>query len=171
MGARRWLYLGAAAAVVALIAFEVATASSGNKAGRPAPALPGKVLQGPKVTLADLRGRPALIDFWASWCESCRHEAPELAQLQRSLGGEATLVGIDYTDREDSARSFIRQYGWHFPVLSDPNGIYGAHYGFGGLPTAIVLDSHGRISTVLRGPQSLSGFRQALREAGAAFGA
>ncbi|MGN6216137.1 MAG: TlpA family protein disulfide reductase [Solirubrobacterales bacterium] len=171
MARRRWLYLGAAAAVVALIVFEVATASSGDKTGRPAAALPSKVLQGPKVTLADLRGKPALIDFWASWCDPCREEAPELARLQHSLGGKATLVGIDYTDREDSARAFIKQHGWHFSVLSDPDGIYGAHYGFGALPTALVLDSAGRISAVLRGPQSLSSFRQALREAGAAFGA
>lgn len=169
MRGRRWFYVAAAAAVVALIAFEVATASSGDKTGRPAPPLPSKVLQGPKLTLADLHGKPALIDFWASWCEPCRQEAPEIARLQNSIGNEATLVGIDYTDREDSGRAFIEEHGWRFPVLSDPNGIYGAHFGFSGLPTAIVLDPAGEVSTILRGPQSLPAFRRALREAGAAI--
>jgi len=106
-----------------------------------------------------------LLNFWASWCEPCREEAPEIARLQHSLAGSATIVGIDYTDREESARSFLRRYGWTFPVLSDPDGIYGARYGFSGLPTAIILDSNGGISATLRGPQSLTDFRQALREA------
>lgn len=167
MRGRRWPYFAAAAAVVALIVFEVATASSGSKTGHQAPPLPSKVLQGPKVTLAELRGKPALIDFWASWCEPCRQEAPEIARLQHTIGNEAALVGIDYTDREDSGRAFISEHGWRFPVLSDPNGIYGAHFGFSGLPTAIVLDPAGKISAVLRGPQSLPALRQALREAGA----
>lgn len=166
MHRRRWPYLAAAAAVVALIAFEVATASPGSKTGHPAPALPSKVLQGPQVTLADLQGKPALIDFWASWCEPCRQEAPEIARLQHAIGNEAALVGIDYTDREDRGRAFIREHGWRFPVLSDPNGVYGAHFGFSGLPTAIVLDPAGKISAILRGPQKLPAFRQALREAG-----
>lgn len=162
---RRAVYLLAGLAVVGLIAFEVATAGNGGDAGRRPPPLPEKVLQGPKVSLTDLRGHPALIDFWASWCEPCREEAPEIARLGRSLGGTAQVVGIDYTDREDSARSFLQRYGWTFPVLSDPDGIYGAHFGFSGLPTAIVLDSGGRISATLRGPQTLADFRQALKQA------
>lgn len=161
---RRLLYLAAAVGAIGLIALEVATAGSGTGA-KQAPALPKQVLQGPPVTLAKLQGKPALIDFWASWCEPCREEAPEIARLQHSLAG-AAIVGIDYTDQEESARSFIRRYGWKFPVLSDPDGIYGAHFGFSGLPTAIVLDPDGGVSATLRGPQSLADFRQALREAG-----
>lgn len=163
---RRLLYLTAAVGAVALIAIEVATAGSGAGAGQQAPPLPQKTLQGPRVTLATLKGQPALIDFWASWCEPCREEAPELARLQRSLAGSAAIVGIDYTDQEGSARSFIRRYGWTFPVLSDPEGIYGARYGFSGLPTAVVVDRNGGVSRILRGPQSLADFRRALREAG-----
>lgn len=163
---RRTVYALAALAVVGLIAFEVATAGNGGDTGRPAPELPTKVLQGPPVQLADLRGHPALIDFWASWCEPCREEAPEIARLGQDPGGGAKVVGIDYTDREDSARSFLKRYAWTFPVLSDPDGIYGAHFGFSGLPTAIVLDSHGNVSAILRGPQHAAGFRRALQQAG-----
>jgi len=152
---RRIVYLLAAVGVVGLIAFELATADDGGETGRKAPELPAKVLQGPKVSLADLRGQPALIDFWASWCEPCRGEAPELARLDRSLGESARVVGIDYTDRDDSARSFVARYGWKFPVLSDPDGIYGAHFGFSGLPTAIVLDSDGAVSATLRDRKSV----------------
>lgn len=149
-------------AAAALIAFEALTAGSGS-ATRPAPPLPTAVLQPPPATLAKLRGRPALVDFWASWCGPCRKEAPELARLGRSLHGSAALVGIDYTDSEGSARAYLRQFGWTFPVLSDPDGIYGSRYGIDGLPTAFVLDPRGRIVGVLRGPQTVGSLRAAIK--------
>lgn len=162
---RRWLYLAAGLGVVALIVIEIATAGGNGRVGRSAYPLPTKVLQGPPVTLADLKGKPALINFWASWCPPCREEAPEVARLSRSLHGRATVVGIDYTDREESARSFLRRYGWKFPVLADPNGVYGARYGFSSLPSTIVLDPEGKITATLRGPQSVASLRRALNAA------
>jgi cytochrome c biogenesis protein CcmG/thiol:disulfide interchange protein DsbE len=161
---RRALPILAVVAVAGLIVFEVASAGSGGKA-EPAPPLPSAVLQAPKTTLASLRGKPALVNFWASWCEPCRQEAPELERLNRSLHGEARLVGVDYTDQAGNARDFIQQYGWTFPVLSDPDGIYGARYRFSGLPTTVVLDARGRIVETLRGPQSAADLRQALDSA------
>jgi cytochrome c biogenesis protein CcmG/thiol:disulfide interchange protein DsbE len=163
---RRILPLLAVLAIAAVIVIEIATAGGNGDAGKPAPALPTAVLQPPRETLASLRGKPALVNFWASWCEPCKKEAPELARLDRSLHGSASMVGIDYTDRADAARSFIRRYGWSFPVLSDPDGVYGARYGFSGLPTTVVLDSKGRIVETLRGPQTAEDLRQALRSAG-----
>jgi cytochrome c biogenesis protein CcmG/thiol:disulfide interchange protein DsbE len=151
--------------VAAAIAFEAATAGSGGGDRRPAPPLPTAVLHPPRTTLADLRGKPALLNFWASWCEPCREEAPELEQLARGLHGSAALVGIDYTDRSDAARSFIRKYGWTFPVLADPDGVYGARFSFSGLPTTAVLDARGDIVELLRGPQTAADLRQALQAA------
>jgi cytochrome c biogenesis protein CcmG/thiol:disulfide interchange protein DsbE len=165
---RRAVPLIAVALVAGVIVFEVATAGNNGNAGKPAPPLPSAVLQPPRATLADLRGKPALVNFWASWCEPCRKEAPELERLDRSLHGSAALVGVDYTDQADGARSFIARYGWHFPVLSDPDGVYGARYGFSGLPTTVVLDSRGRIVETLRGPQTEADFRRALAQAGQA---
>jgi thiol-disulfide isomerase/thioredoxin len=152
-------------AVVALIAVLALTSSSASNVGEPAPPLPSAVLQPPKVSLATLRGKPALVNFWASWCDPCRQEAPELERLDRSLHGKAHLVGIDYTDQEDSARAFIQQYGWTFPVLSDPDGIYGARFKFRGLPTTIVLNSKGKIAQTLLGPQTVGDFQRALEAA------
>lgn len=152
-----------ATVVAALIALEVLSGSS-STTNKPAPPLPDAVLRPPKTTLASLRGKPALINFWASWCGPCRQEAPELERFERSLHGAAHLVGVDYTDQADSARAFIRRYGWTFPVLSDPDGTYGARYRFTGLPTTVVLDSRGRVAEVLRGPQTVADLRAALLE-------
>ncbi|MGV1047059.1 MAG: TlpA family protein disulfide reductase [Solirubrobacterales bacterium] len=161
---RRFLLPALVVALVAgLIAFEALSANSGE-AGKPAPPLPSAVLQAPGASLASLRGEPALINFWASWCEPCRQEAPELERLQRSLHG-ARLVGVDYTDREDAGRRFAEKYGWSFPILDDPDGIYGARYRLGGLPTTVVLDSSGRIVELLRGPQTAADLRRAVASA------
>lgn len=154
----------AVALVAGLIAFEALSSGNGS-AGQPAPALPSAVLQAPKTTLASLRGKPALINFWASWCEPCRKEAPELERFERTLGDRGRLVGVDYTDRADAAREFVRKYGWTFPILSDPDGVYGARYRFSGLPTTVVLDPQGRIVETLRGPQTVEDLRQALSSA------
>ncbi len=151
----------AVALVAGLIAFEVLSSSS-NGSPKPAPPLPSAVLQAPRETLASLRGKPALINFWASWCDPCRKEAPELERFNRSLHGAGRLVGVDYTDQPGAARDFIHHYGWTFPVLEDPDGIYGARYAFSGLPTTVVLDSRGRIVETLRGPQSAADLRAAL---------
>lgn len=160
---RRVVPVVAVALVAGLIAFEALSAGS-DDVGKPAPPLPAAVLQPPRESLASLRGEPALINFWASWCEPCRQEAPELARFQRSLRG-ARLVGVDYTDREGPGHDFVHEYGWSFPILDDPDGIYGARYDLPGLPTTVVLDAKGRIVETLRGPQMAADLRQALRTA------
>ena len=82
MATRLVFGLLAAAVVAGLVIAELATSGS-DQGTKPAPALPAHVLHGPKVSLASLRGHPALINFWASWCEPCRQEAPGLERLSR----------------------------------------------------------------------------------------
>jgi cytochrome c biogenesis protein CcmG/thiol:disulfide interchange protein DsbE len=150
------------AVVAALVLVEVLSGSSGNSNPRPAPPLPPTVLVPPKETVATLRGKPALVTFWASWCDPCRKEAPDLERFSRSLGNRARLIGVAYTDTASGSRSFIRDEGWTFPNLSDPNGTYGQRYRLSGLPSTAVIDAGGRITEVLRGPQTLSTLNDAL---------
>jgi cytochrome c biogenesis protein CcmG/thiol:disulfide interchange protein DsbE len=151
-------------AIAALVAAELLSGGSTDDA-RPAPALPAAVLVPPRATLASLRGRPAAINFWASWCGPCRYEAPQLERLARSLRGRAQLVGVDWSDGAGGARSFVRQNGWTFPVLRDATGTVGERYGLVGLPTTFILDPRGLVVATLRGPQTAASLRRALREA------
>jgi cytochrome c biogenesis protein CcmG, thiol:disulfide interchange protein DsbE len=162
--ARRRGLLGAGAAIVALAAAELLSGGSGS-ANRPAPGLPSAVLVPPRESVSSLRGKPAAVNFWASWCGPCRHEAPELERLARSLSGQARLVGVDWSDGLAGARSFLRRYGWSFPVLRDSSGRAGERYGVAGLPTTFILDPRGRIVRTLRGPQTEASLRSALRAA------
>jgi cytochrome c biogenesis protein CcmG, thiol:disulfide interchange protein DsbE len=148
------------AAVAGVVAAEVLT--SGASSGRPAPALPRQVLSAPRVDLASLRGKPALVNFWASWCGPCRQEAPELERFAKAIGGSASLVGVDWNDGAANARGFIARNHWSYPVLRDSSGDVGNAYGLSGLPMTFVLDSSGDIVETLRGPQSVAGLRQAL---------
>jgi cytochrome c biogenesis protein CcmG, thiol:disulfide interchange protein DsbE len=158
------LSLAAVVAVAALIAIEVAT-SGGSDKPRPAPPLPSQVLNPPRATLADLRGKPALVNFWASWCDHCVEEASEMESLARSLRGRAALVGVDWSDDLGHARDFLREHRWTFPVLRD-EGEVGDEYGITGLPTTFVLDRRGRIVETLRGPQTRADLEEALSQAG-----
>jgi len=156
-------------AVVALVAGGIVAAelltAGGGSAGRPAPELPSQVLSGHRVDLSSLRGRPALVNFWASWCAPCKQEAPELKRFAEGLGNRATLVGVDWNDSADNALQFIAKSGWDYPILRDPSQKVGTEYGLNGLPTTFVLDSEGNIVQTLPGPQTVATLNSALAAA------
>jgi cytochrome c biogenesis protein CcmG, thiol:disulfide interchange protein DsbE len=150
--------------VSGLVAAELITAGDGSSP-RPAPELPSQVLSGRHVDLASLRGKPALVNFWASWCGPCKDEAPELKKFSEELDGRATLVGVDWGDAADNAREFVAKAGWRYPILRDPSQKVGTQYGLNGLPTTFVLDADGNIVQTLQGPQTAAKLEQALAAA------
>jgi thiol-disulfide isomerase/thioredoxin len=152
----RTLLVWAVAAVIVIVLGLLGLASKGGDNGHLAPALPRERLSGKSVTLDSLRGHPALVTFWASWCGPCEQEAPALERFSRSLDGRATLVGVNWEDLSiGNARSFIRAHRWTFPNLRDPDGTVGREYGITTfLPTTFVLDSEGRLRMALHGPQT-----------------
>jgi cytochrome c biogenesis protein CcmG, thiol:disulfide interchange protein DsbE len=155
-----------ACVVVGVVLAEVLTSGGGGETKRPAPQLPTQVLNGPKVDLASLRGKPTLVNFWASWCEPCRQEAPELKRFDETEGDKANLVGVDWNDTTDNAEKFIAEAGWQYPILRDGSQAVGTAYGVGrGLPTTFVLNPQGQIVDTLLGPQTVASLRRALASA------
>jgi thiol-disulfide isomerase/thioredoxin len=153
---RAFIVTVAALVVVAVLAVLLGGNATPGKA-RAAPSLPTQVLVGPRVSIAGLRGRPAIIHFWASWCGPCVKEAPQLARLAGELHGRATLVGVDWSDSHAGAAAFVRRHRWTFPVLIDGSGAVGSSYRITGLPTTFLLDADGRIIRRLIGPQTATG--------------
>ncbi|MGH3032751.1 MAG: TlpA family protein disulfide reductase [Gaiellaceae bacterium] len=131
---------------------------------RPAPELEGEVLVPPPVTLAELRGTPVVINFWASWCVPCREEAPHLARFDREMKERARLVGVDFQDVKSDALAFIREFGWRFPNRSDLNGALASRYGLVGLPTTYVVDADGRVAKALSSEQTFESLVRAVEE-------
>jgi cytochrome c biogenesis protein CcmG/thiol:disulfide interchange protein DsbE len=131
---------------------------------RAAPELEGEWLVPPPVRLADLRGKPVLINFWASWCIPCRKEAPELARFDRGMRARARLIGVDFQDAKADALAFVRKYGWRFPNVRDPQGELASRYRLVGLPTTYLLDGQGRIVRAMTGEQTYAKLRRAVEE-------
>ena len=144
---------------VAVVALALAALAAGllahhTVARRAAPALPSRALSGRAVTIAELRGHPAALVFWASWCTDCRVEANAVAHFANSSAGRGRIVGVDYDDG-GAWREFLRAHHWTFPILDDSSGAVGAAFGINNIPATIILDSGGRIAAVRYGPQTV----------------
>jgi cytochrome c biogenesis protein CcmG, thiol:disulfide interchange protein DsbE len=114
--------------------------------------------------IADYRGKWVLLNFWASWCEPCRSEAPLLEDLQRRYGGPRfTVLGVDLYDSSDDALSFTRQYGLSYPQLREAGGDDRKEaYGMTGFPESFLIDPQGKIAVIRRGPVSGAYLREAI---------
>ena len=97
------------------------------------------------LALADLRGRPVVLNFWASWCVPCRHEAPLLRAAAAAWSGKVIFLGIDTQDLRSYARSFARKYGMNYVSVSDRSNSEYRAYGLTGVPETYFLDAAGRI--------------------------
>ena len=129
-----------------------------------APELAGTPLVPPPVRLGALRGKPVVINFWASWCVPCRKEAPELSRFDRDKRARAHLVGVNYEDAKGDALAFLREFQWRFPNVRDPRGELGGRYRLVGLPTTFVVDARGRIARELTGAQTFPKLVRAVNE-------
>jgi cytochrome c biogenesis protein CcmG/thiol:disulfide interchange protein DsbE len=144
-----------AVAVVALLTFGLL--SKGNsrlQVGEtaPSPALP-KLEEAGSGSLQEYRGKWVLVNFWASWCEPCRAEAPALSKFQHEHGGKNfTVVGIDTQDLSDDGSKFAREYGLTYPQLHDGNGENGHEFGTTGVPENYLLEPNGKLAWDEPGP-------------------
>lgn len=98
-----------------------------------------------RVSLAELRGHPLVINFWASWCVPCKAEAPRLAEAARAYSGRVLFLGIDVQDFKSDARRFLAKYKANYPSVRDGGDSTYSAYGLTGLPETYYLDERGRI--------------------------
>jgi cytochrome c biogenesis protein CcmG/thiol:disulfide interchange protein DsbE len=103
-------------------------------------------LDGNPLRLADLRGRPVIVNFWASWCGPCVEEFPLLreAAAEHAKDGLA-VIGIVYQDRSAAARDFMARNGASWPAAMDPDGRVADAYGILGPPETFFIDRDGVI--------------------------
>ncbi|MBE7520630.1 MAG: TlpA family protein disulfide reductase [Thermoflexaceae bacterium] len=115
------------------------------KLGEPAPGFQLLDVDGQVVRLDGFRGRPVLINFWATWCVPCRKETPELVELQSEWGDQAQIVGVNYSEPADTARAFATNFGINYVLPLDNTGEVTGSYKLTGLPETFFLDSEGII--------------------------
>ena len=114
-------------------------------------------LEGGDVQLSTLRGKPVILNFWATWCPPCRAEMPELEALwQRYQDEGLLLIGVDQGENAATVERFARGVvGTTFPLLLDTNQAVGRAYGVRALPTTVFIDAAGRIQDIrIGGPMN-----------------
>jgi cytochrome c biogenesis protein CcmG/thiol:disulfide interchange protein DsbE len=115
-------------------------------------------LDGETVDLAELRGQPVLINFWATWCQPCIAEHPVLVDGARRYQGRARFLGIIYQDESEKIERFMAARGAWGSTLVDPESRVALAYGVYGAPETFILDRNGKIVekvTGAMGPRQL----------------
>lgn len=147
--------------VVAVLAVALAACTGGGggsvapgdgavaRAGDPAPHLRGTTLDGTTFDLASLRGRPVIVNFWASWCVPCRDEFPLLASTLTAHGSDGVaLVGVLFKDEAAPARDFVTKFGASWPTLLDPDGALASAYRVVAPPQTYFIDRQGVVRSI-----------------------
>lgn len=115
--------------------------------GQPAPDFSLTLYDGKSLSLADLRGKTVVLNFWASWCDPCREEAPALERVWKRYQERGVLfVGVDIWDSESDGQAFIKRFGLTYFNGPDPSGNIGKRYGVTGVPETFVIDKDGKVA-------------------------
>lgn len=152
--------------VVAAVAVSVVTTSS--TPAKAAPLAPGFTLtalgqSGKTVSLSQYKGKPVIVNFWASWCAPCQQETPLLASWYKQQHGHVVLLGLDENDSATSALKFARAKGVTYPIGFDPNVTVASAYGVDGLPQTFFLNAQHRIVDHILGVATTAKLDKGLR--------
>jgi len=119
---------------------------------RPAPDFEVDLYDGNTFRMADQRGKWVLVHFWASWCPSCRKEAPDMQQAWlRWKDRNVVFLGIDYQDTPEDGKAYIREFGITYPNGPEPKDL-SVDFGILGVPESFMVDPDGRIVGRFVGP-------------------
>jgi cytochrome c biogenesis protein CcmG/thiol:disulfide interchange protein DsbE len=106
-----------------------------------------------QVHLADLKGKPVVVNFYASWCDGCNEEQTLLQQTYQKYAAQGVaFVGIAYDDKQADSAAFLQKFGVTYPSGPDANGEIAVSYGVTGVPETFFIDKTGKVADHLNGP-------------------
>jgi thiol-disulfide isomerase/thioredoxin len=125
---------------------------------------------GGSLRVDTLKGRPAVINFWATWCPPCREELPLLAKLharyEKKQRGKVAFLGLAVEDNVEFAGEYARVYGLRYPIAAGREPAIALMRALGntqaGMPFTVVLDAEGRVAYAKRGPVTEADLNRAL---------
>jgi len=144
--------LVAVAGLFGLLVWKLTHQSHPAKVGGPVPNFALKRLgTDGTLSLTSLRGKPAVINFFASWCAPCKAESKVLESAWQQYRGRVNFVGIDYHDVTTDGVRFLRAHDITFPTVQDGSGMVGDRYGLTGVPETFVVNAQGHLLTHIAG--------------------
>ncbi len=149
-------------AAVAVLVFGVKSrkvqAPTGTVVGLDAPELVVQDLSGKKYTLSELKGSVVFINFWATWCDSCKEEMPSIQKLYNSFRDEKGMrvITVLYRDDYKNVDAYMKQNNYGFPVLMDSEDRSARAYGLTGVPETYIVDKKGILREKVIGPADWS---------------
>lgn len=136
-----------------------------SKQARHAPAFTVADLRGPgTVSLAQFRGRPVVLNFWASWCAPCLREMPAFEAVHQRVKDRIAFVGINHSDARQRAVELLAETEIRYPSGFDPTGAVAASYRLFGMPTTVFISPTGRILATHTGELSRTRLEVTLNE-------
>jgi thiol-disulfide isomerase/thioredoxin len=116
--------------------------------------------EGNEVTLASFFGKPIILNFWASWCGPCKMEMPEIQKFYEQYGEEIHFLLVSVDESLDTAKTFITDSGYTFPVYFDTTSMGGYLYGASSIPLTYFIDAQGNLAAYYMGAMSESILQQ-----------
>jgi cytochrome c biogenesis protein CcmG/thiol:disulfide interchange protein DsbE len=119
---------------------------------------------GNTIDVAQFKGKPTVINFWATWCGPCWEEHPVLVANARMLQPNVQFLGVVFQDKEDKILGFLQQRGSSYPTVVDDAGKTAIAYGVGGVPETFFLDRNGVIVAKHSGPLTADQLQENLQK-------
>lgn len=141
--------------------------AKGRRPAAPDRSLPVLGSSTARRSLKDLRGQVVVLNFWASWCDPCKDEAPVLERAHKRLSASraGTVLGVTYRDLTRDSQKFVRRFGLTYPSVRDVDGELAKDYGTRALPETFVIDRTGKVVSVSRGTVTTRFLERALAAA------
>ena len=117
------------------------------------------------LDLKQFRGKPLVVNFWATWCRPCYEEHPVLVSNAQLLQGQVQFLGVVFQDKEEKIQAFLNDRGSAYPTLVDQGGKTAIAYGVGGVPETFFLNKDGKIVDKFVGPIDPDTLQQNVRKA------
>jgi cytochrome c biogenesis protein CcmG/thiol:disulfide interchange protein DsbE len=116
------------------------------------------------IDISQFRGKPLVVNFWATWCGPCWEEHPVLVANARMLQNDVQFLGVVFQDQEDKILGFLEQRGSSYPTVVDEAGKTAIAYGVGGVPETYFIDANGVIVAKYNGPMNGDIIREHLQK-------